>query len=98
MDPLPAKIDFKEIEKLVKLMHKHGITSLKVGEIELVCVLKPPTLKQQIMKVTPQERIAAQTAFANHKPAMDILNKKPAFTTDTEMDEFDRLLFTHESF
>lgn len=97
MDHLSAKVDFKEIEKIVKLMRKYNLINIKVGHIEITCGPNAPTLKQQIMTVTPQERIAAQTAFANHKPAMDILNNKPSFTNKTEMDEFDSLLFLHEN-
>lgn len=93
MDHQRAKVDFKEIEKIIKLMRKHNLVNLKIGDIEITCAPNAPTIKQQIMKVTPQERSAAQTAFANHKPAMDILNKKPAFTTTTEFDELDKLLF-----
>ena len=98
MDHQRAKVDFKEIERLIKLMRKHDILDISIGDIKITCAPKAPTIKQQIMKVTPLERQAAMTAFANHKPAMDILNNKPAFTTKTEMDELDGLLFLHEGF
>jgi hypothetical protein len=97
MDRLPVKVNLKEIEKIIKLMRKHDILDITIGDIKITCAPKVPTIKQQIMNVSPLERQAAMTAFANHKPAMDILNNKPSFTNQTEMDEFDSLLFLHEN-
>jgi len=88
----------KEIKALLKIMHDNGVTNLKVGDIE-ISLPKPKTpIKTQIMQVSPQEKAAIQSAFGNHQHAMEMLNKKPAFTDKTEFDELDDILFAHEKF
>ncbi len=72
-----------QVEKLMKLMHKYGITQLKVDGIELSCPHPIQPIKSQIMNVSAKELAAIQT-------------KKPAFTKETAMDELDELLFFHE--
>ena len=72
-----------QVEKLMKLMHKYGITSLKVDGIELSCPNPIQPIKNQIMNISPKEIAAIQA-------------KKPVFTKETAMDELDELLFFHE--
>jgi hypothetical protein len=64
----------------MKLMHRHGITHLKVDGIELVCPNPIVPLKTQIMNISPKEIAAVQA-------------KKPAFTKETSFDELDKMLF-----
>jgi hypothetical protein len=86
----------KTIKSLIKLMHENGVTQLSVGDVSLT-IPKPQTpIKQQIMTISPQETAAIQSAYGNHQAAMDIMNKKPAFTKQTELDELDEILFYHE--
>jgi hypothetical protein len=88
----------KQIKELIKLMHAHGITHLKVDGIELTLPHPKPPIKTQIMAVSPQEKAAIQSAYGNHKHAMELLNKKSPITAQTEFDELDSILFAHESF
>lgn len=84
----------KQIKALIKLMHDNGITNLKVGDVELTIPKPKASIKTQIMTISPQEIAAAsQSAYGNHQQAMEMLNKKPAFTTKTELDELDAMLF-----
>lgn len=81
-------------------MHNHGITQLKVGDIELTIPAPKPSIKQQIMTISPQEMaIASKSAYGNHQAAMEIMNKQPTTTKEnTEDKEFEELLFFHEKF
>ena len=92
------RLRVKEIKALLKLMNQHGITNLKVDGIEITLPKPQAPIKTQIMTVSPQEKAAIQSAYGNHKHAMDMLNKKPSFTSETEFDELDRDLFFHEEF
>lgn len=89
----------KHLKSLIKLMHESGVTQLKVDGIEITIPKPQTSVKRQIMTISPQEIAAAsQSAFGNHKHAMDILSKKPTFTDKTELDELDDILFEHEKY
>jgi hypothetical protein len=93
------RVQVKQIKQLIKLMHDSGVTNLKVGDIELTIPHPKPGIKTQIMSISPQEIAAAsQSAYGNHRQAMEIMDKKPAFTKQTELDELDSILFFHEEF
>lgn len=86
----------KQLKTLIKLMHEQGITHLKVDGIELTCPSPKPSIKQQIMSISPKEfNVAAQSAYGNHKNAMESIGK-PKVTMQSEMDELDEILFYHE--
>jgi metallophosphoesterase superfamily enzyme len=87
----------KAIKVLVKLMHESGITHLKVGDIELTIPSPKPSIKTQIMTISPQEfKAAAQSAYGNHKEAIESIGKTSLTTMKTEMDDLDEILFYHE--
>ena len=86
----------KAIKLLIKLMHDSGVTNLKVGDIELTIPSPKPSIKTQIMTISPQEfKSAAQSAYGNHKNAMESLDKFKT-PTQSDMDDLDEILFYHE--
>jgi hypothetical protein len=89
----------KHLKQLIKLMHESGLTQLKVDGIELTLPRPTLPLKKQIMTISPEEiQAATMSAMGNHKHAMEMMAKKPAFTKQTELDELDSILFFHEEF
>jgi len=90
----------KAIKILVKLMHENGITHLKVGDIELTIPSPKPSIKTQIMTISPQEfKAASQSAYGNHKEALESIGTKSTASANKMDDkEFEDLLFLHERF
>jgi len=90
----------KAIKLLIKLMHDSGVTHLKVDGIELTIPSPKPSIKTQIMTISPQEfKAASQSAYGNHKEALESIGTNSSISTNKMDDkEFEDLLFLHERF